>query len=96
MRWRWRMVGYPFPGEFYVEFLIVDAAMRGRGIGARLMDAMEAKAREADARRFTLDVAAKNAGGRRFYERRGMTRVPDWPQSSVGRRVVLRMTKEVG
>jgi hypothetical protein len=41
----------------------------------------------------TLDVAAKNTAGQRFYERRGMTRVPDWPKGRFGRRFVLRMTK---
>lgn len=93
LRWRWRMIGYPFTGEFYVEFLIVDAALRGEGIGGVLMDAMEAKAREAGADRLTLDVAAKNTRGQRFYERRGMTRVPAWPKGRFGRRFVLRMTK---
>lgn len=96
MRWRWRMIGYPFPGEFYVEFLIVESALRGQRIGDALMDAMEAEARRAGANRLTLDVAVKNAGGRRFYERRGMTPVPEWPPGRLGRRVVLRMTKEVG
>ena len=95
LRLRWRMMGYPVPGEFYVEFLIVDAALRGRGVGGILMDAMESRARELDVDRITLDVAAKNAAGRRFYERRGMTPVPDWPRSRLGRRVVLRMTKEL-
>lgn len=58
------------------------------------MDSMEAKARQAGADRLTLDVAAKNAAGQRFYERRGiMSRVPDWPKGRFGRRFVLRMTK---
>jgi ribosomal protein S18 acetylase RimI-like enzyme len=94
MRSRWRMIGYPFSGEFYPEFLIVDEALRGQGIGGVLMDAMEAKARQAAVDRLTLDVAAKNTAGQRFYERRGMmTRVPDWPKGRFGRRFVPRMTK---
>jgi len=96
MRLRWRMIGYPFTGEFYVEFLIVDSALRGRGIGRLLMDEFEAKARAAGASRLTLDVAAKNTRGQRFYERYGMAPVPDWPQSRLGQRVVLRMTKTIG
>ncbi len=96
MRWRWRMIGHPFPGQFYVEFLIVDAALRGQGIGAILMDAMEARAREAGVARLTLDVAVKNTRGRRFYERRGMNRVPNWPKGRLRRRVVMRMTKTLG
>lgn len=96
MRWRWRMIGHPFSREFYVEFLIVDATVRGQGIGALLMDAMEAKARQAGADRLTLDVAVKNTRGRRFYERRGMTRVPDWPNGRFGQRFVMRMTKALG
>jgi len=81
MRLRWRMIGLPPPGEFYVEFLIVKAGLRSQGIGGVLLDAMEEQARAAGVARLTLDVAAKNSGGRRFYERRGMTRVPDWPTS---------------
>jgi ribosomal protein S18 acetylase RimI-like enzyme len=96
MRWRWRMIGHPFPGEFYVEFLIVESTLRGQRIGDALMVAMEAEARRAGADRLTLDVAVKNTGGRRFYERRGMIRVPEWPKGRLGRRVVLRMTKRVG
>ena len=95
MRLRWRMIGYPFPGEFYVEFLIVDSSLRGNGIGRVLMDEMEAKARAAGASRLTLDVAAKNTRGQRFYERIGMVRVPDWPPSRFGRRVIRRMTKDL-
>lgn len=88
------MTGYPFPGEFYVEFLIVDETLRGRGVGGILMRAMEARARDAGTARITLDVAVKNAAGRRFYERLGIAPVPDWPKSRLGRRVVVRMTKE--
>lgn len=93
LRLRWRMIGYPFPGEFYVEFLIVDSKLRGNGIGRVLMDRMEKKARAAGASRLTLDVTTKNTAGQRFYSRYGMVQVPDWPRSSLGRRAVLRMTK---
>jgi ribosomal protein S18 acetylase RimI-like enzyme len=43
---------------------------RGRGLGARLMLAAEALARERGARRVLLDVAAANQRALRFYQHR--------------------------
>jgi ribosomal protein S18 acetylase RimI-like enzyme len=93
---RWRMMGHPFSGEFYVEYLIVDKAFRSQGIGTMLMGAVEKRAREIGSPRLTLDLAAKNDGGRRFYERLGMRQVPDWPPGRISRRVVHRLSKPLG
>jgi ribosomal protein S18 acetylase RimI-like enzyme len=93
LRARWRLIGHPFSGEFYVEYLIVDQAFRGQGIGTMLMDAAEQRAREIGSLRLTLDVAAKNDDARRFYERRGMRQVPDWPPGRMSRRYVHRLSK---
>ena len=90
---RRRMIGHPYRGEFYVEFLIVGSAVRGTGIGGVLMDAAESAAREAGAGRLTLDVVVRNIRAQRFYERRGMVRVQDPSKSRLGRRVVVRMAK---
>lgn len=92
LRARWRMFGAISDGDFYVEFLIVGQGFRGRGIGGKLLDAMEERARAAGSDRFALDVSAKNDGGRRFYERRGMSALADWPTRRFMRRFVLRMT----
>ncbi|MGI9606207.1 MAG: GNAT family N-acetyltransferase [Acidimicrobiales bacterium] len=59
-------------GDFYLQDVAVDDDHRGKGIGALLIDAMEERARQSGCRRFVLDVAEKNSGAQRLYERRGM------------------------
>ena len=45
-----------------------------------LMDHAETMARDSGSARLSLDVAARNKKGRRFYERRGMQVVSRWPK----------------
>ncbi|MFI2611097.1 GNAT family N-acetyltransferase [Kitasatospora sp. NPDC018619] len=51
-----------------IQGLAVDAAVRGRGVGRRLVEAACAAARSAGARRLTLRVLGWNAPARRLYE----------------------------
>lgn len=51
--------------------LFVDEAMRGCGIAGKLMDRVEANAKEAGARQILLGVIANNDAARKIYERRG-------------------------
>ena len=51
--------------------LVVDPACRGSGVGAALMGAAEAWAREVGAGSMHLTTAAHRAGAHRFYERLG-------------------------
>jgi aminoglycoside 6'-N-acetyltransferase len=51
--------------------ITVAPAWRGRGVGGELMRAAERWALDHGARRMVLDMAAANAGARRFYERLG-------------------------
>ena len=60
-------------GDFYVRALAVEPLDRGAGIGTFLLGCLEDTARAAGAKRFALDVAAKNRDARRLYERLGMT-----------------------
>jgi ribosomal protein S18 acetylase RimI-like enzyme len=55
--------------------ITVTSELRGRGIGATLMDAGEAWAREQGAEVFTLDGHVANAGALRLYERMGYRNV---------------------
>ena len=66
-------------GDFYLQFIAVDKALRGDGVGSVLMDSYEERAGASGATRLSLDVSAKNEGARRFYERRGMNVESQWP-----------------
>ena len=52
-----------------VEDMVVDAASRRRGVGRRLLEAIEAWARERGATRLQLLADRENTGALRFYER---------------------------
>jgi GNAT superfamily N-acetyltransferase len=52
-----------------VEDMVVDAPSRGRGVGRRLLEAIEAWARERGATRLQLLADRDNTGALRFYER---------------------------
>jgi GNAT superfamily N-acetyltransferase len=55
--------------SLYIDDLFLDDAMRGQGIGTRLMDLAEARAREAGCVFVYLDTMDWQA--RPFYEKRG-------------------------
>jgi ribosomal protein S18 acetylase RimI-like enzyme len=57
-------------GECYIESMSVLPEMRGQGIGTRLLEFCEARARERGARNLTLGVVANNPA-RHLYERFG-------------------------
>lgn len=59
------------PSRFLVDGLAVNAGMRGRGIGAALLDALCAEARGRGYDEVCLDVADVNPRARAFYERSG-------------------------
>ena len=67
-------------GDFYLQAIAVDAALRGDGVGSILMDSSEERARASGSTRLSLDVSAKNKGARRFYEHRGMNVESQWPK----------------
>jgi len=81
-------------GDFYLLSLAVDGDQRGRGVGSALLDAMEERARATESRRFSLDVAVKNAGAQRLYARRGLTIESRWPRRlNLGSFGLYRMAK---
>ena len=67
-------------GDFYLQFIAVDEALRGDGIGSVLMESFEERARASGSTRLSLDVSAKNQGAYRFYERRGWNVESQWPK----------------
>jgi len=54
-----------------MDGIAVDPSVRGQGIGTRLLEAIEAHAREQHLSRIRLDVIDTNPGARRLYERFG-------------------------
>jgi len=83
-------------GDFYLQFLAVDAGHRGRGVGSALLDAVEKRARARESTRLAVDVWARNPRAYRLYARRGMVIESRWPKVFVipgfG---LLRMTKRL-
>lgn len=58
-----------------VHDLAVVPGQRGRGVGARLLAAVEQKASELGCCRLTLEVLEKNANARRLYARAGFSQM---------------------
>jgi ribosomal protein S18 acetylase RimI-like enzyme len=67
-------------GDFYLLAIAVDPALRGEGIGAKLLNVTKEKARTSGSRRLSLHVAAPNVGAQRLYERFGMSIDTQWPK----------------
>ena len=80
-------------GDFYVEFLAVDEDHRGRGIGSRLLGALEDRAREAGTSQFAIDVAGRNKVAQKVYVRHGFETINRWPRTRLVRPNILRMSK---
>lgn len=77
------------PGSWYVNVLATFPEFRGQGIGTKLIEIAEKKARAANANRMSIIVGSWNAGATRLYERAGYARIAseaailprDFPQS---------------
>jgi GNAT superfamily N-acetyltransferase len=57
----------------YVQDLYVDDALRGTGLGRRLLEATAQAAQASGATHLRLSVANANSGARAFYRRLGLT-----------------------
>lgn len=80
-------------GDFYLLAVAIDEEIRGEGVGSALMDSMEERARASGSTRLSLDVAVKNEGACRLYERRGMSVESVWPELRLLPQLFVRMTK---
>ncbi len=61
----------PGDRELLLDGICVAANARGRGVGTKLLRALEAYARQQKFHSMRLDVIDTNAGARRLYEREG-------------------------
>ena len=72
------------PGEWEVENIVVDSALRRQGIGAALIRELAVRAKEKGAIRFHLEVRASNAPAIALYTKLGFvetTRRPGYYQN---------------
>ncbi len=76
--------------------LATAAAARGRGIGDRLLAAIEGDARMAGRSRLRLEVRADNLAAQRLYERRGYRGIGRRPQYYADGEAALRYEKALG
>lgn len=77
----------PTRGELYVDGIAVDPAVRGQGIGTRLMAEIAAVGREGRFRWVRLEVVDTNPRAQRLYERLGY-RVTDVQRFGYMRRFI--------
>jgi ribosomal protein S18 acetylase RimI-like enzyme len=92
---RLRFLGTQTDGDFYLQAIATNEEFRGKGIGAVLLDGIEGQARASGSTRLFLDVAAKNKGAHRFYERHGMTvELKETPFPFMPR-FIIQMTKSL-
>ena len=90
-----RALGTHADGDFYLHHIAVDKELRGQGVGSTLLYSIENRARVSGSARLSLDVAAKNEGARRLYERFGLTVASGWPNLPLVPKVLFRMTKPI-
>ncbi len=64
-----------------IHDIFVDASVRGKGIGRMLLDRIEAKARELDCCRLTLEVREDNIVARGLYRKVGFDLVKVGPKN---------------
>lgn len=95
-----KVLDTPVPaGTIRIEFLAVDADLRGHGVGASLLDAVEAYGCSIGAKAAELHVAEQNLDAFRLYQRQGFRdcgpeRSSGW-RGLMGADVGRRMTREL-
>lgn len=62
-------------GEVYVDGVAVHPAMRGKGIGTKLLEVLESKALERQMKVITLDVIDTNPKAKALYKRLGFIEI---------------------
>lgn len=95
LRFIFSVMGDHESGDFYVAFAGVDEKARGHGVGSKLLAALESRARERAASRFTLDVSSRNEGAKRLYECLGLNVESRYPKTRLLPTFAYRMGKDL-
>jgi len=90
-----RFLGPKGTDEYYLQAIIVDEKMRGKGVGEILMKYIEEKAVEKGAKTLSLDVSGKNDKARTLYKRKGMIIDSLWPKMPLLPHIFVRMIKKL-
>lgn len=69
---------FVLPGVAHFSLLGVDPEIQGAGIGGRLIESVESRARELGMGELALSMASPDVGLMRFYEKRGFRLVESW------------------
>jgi ribosomal protein S18 acetylase RimI-like enzyme len=87
------------PTEMFINVIVVDAAMRGQGIGTSLINAVFEIARQNQFQAVVLDVVDTNPDAQRLYERMGFipmrTRKYAYLRHLIGSSAVTTMSKRI-
>lgn len=85
------------PGEWYLGLLLFEPAVRGQGLGERVLRAAEHWARTQGAQQMRLACAEQNEAGRRFWERQGYREDRRFPPRLRGARetVFVELTRKL-
>ena len=91
---------YPGPGEWWIGLLMLDADVRGAGMGTRLVRGAAEWAAAGGARAILLGVLERNPRAERFWRRQGFAEVDRRPYTSdtgrASRIVVMRLALAAG
>ncbi len=90
-----KAMGVKYPGEYYLQAIIVDEDYRGMGLGKILMKWVENEAEEKGARTLSLDVSSKNRTAIALYQRQNMSVDSIWPHLPLIPSVFTRMSKKL-
>jgi putative acetyltransferase len=64
------------PGVAEIKRMYVNPAVRGRGVGRQIIDALEAHARQLGAKRIVLETGPRQPDAIAMYERAGFVEIP--------------------
>ena len=88
-----KFLGPKEKGDFYLQAIIVDTKLRGKGVGMKLMNYIEDKAINKKSKFLSLDVSCKNEKAKNLYKLQGMKVESDWPNILILPHIFSRMTK---
>lgn len=82
------------PGVFEIKRMYVDPRCRGRGVGRKIVDALEAHARRLGAQRIVLETGPRQPDAIALYHHAGFSEIPLFGEY-IGSKFSVCMAKEL-